>query len=100
MSKERITVETLRAGQPRPYADSIYHYRVTIEWQGLVGYKNPDAPFVPRPQLAQRIVDRILYGLCGPWQELGNDPFQRRLDRKEMTAPGVWEVVVVEPYID
>ncbi len=28
---ERYTVETIRAGQPRPYADSFYEYRITVE---------------------------------------------------------------------
>ena len=30
MSKMTYTIETLRAGQPRPYADSEYEYRITV----------------------------------------------------------------------
>lgn len=100
MSAERFTVVTIAAGQARPYADSIYHYRVTIEWQGLIGYKDKTSPFVPRPQLDRSIVDRIILGLCGPFEVNPIDPFARNLTRCEMVEPGVWDVVVVEKYCD
>ena len=32
MSKRRVTIEVLRSGQPRPYADSESITRVTFEW--------------------------------------------------------------------
>lgn len=41
--KTRYTVETLRAGQPRPYADSEYEYLITCEHVSL---KEPDV-FTP-----------------------------------------------------
>ena len=28
-----IEIETVRAGQPRPYADSVYEYVYTFSWQ-------------------------------------------------------------------
>lgn len=28
----RLTVENIRAGQPRPYADSIYEFTIFAEW--------------------------------------------------------------------
>lgn len=31
MSKTVITVETVRAGQPRAYADSFFEYNITVE---------------------------------------------------------------------
>lgn len=31
MTTRRITIETLRSGQPRPYADTEHHVRVTFE---------------------------------------------------------------------
>lgn len=99
MSKERYTVETLSAGQPRPYADSIYLYRVTIEWQGMQGYKDKDAPWVTRPELSTSVVALILRGLCGGWHD---EPgmFGRRLEYMKHLGDGMWEVKIVEPYDD
>lgn len=99
MSLERYTVECLAGGQPRPHADAWYRYRVTIEWQGVIkGNESPkDKPFIPRPELDKRLVMQILKGLCGGWVD---EPgaFDRQLSRAEMVAPGVWEVLITEPY--
>ena len=100
MSRERYTVVCLASGQPRPYADSCYHYRVTVEWQGpeLIG-ASPDRPFVPRPELDRSIVLPILRGLTRGWED-NPGAFGRRLERCDMTSPGVWDVVIVEPFTD
>lgn len=45
MSKFRFTVEILASGQPRPYADTIRHVRVTFEhvpWDSKSGELEPD----------------------------------------------------------
>lgn len=45
MSKRRITIETLRSGQPRAYADSEHVVRVTFEhtpWNDQSGEFAPD----------------------------------------------------------
>lgn len=99
MSKERYIVECLAGGQPRPYADARYVYRVTVEWQEK-GYLDKDAPFVPRPRLAPEFVRPILKALTRGWVDEPKCFADRRLERCEMVAPGVWEVVIVEPFTD
>ena len=97
--KTRCTVETLAAGQPRPHADSRYHYRITVEWQGLAGYKDANAPFVPRPELSEEIVRPILRALVGGWSDLAGLGC-RSLVSCIMVAPGVWDVRLTQPYCD
>lgn len=44
MSKIRITIETVRSGQPRPYADSVHEDIITLErttWQDPHGEFQP-----------------------------------------------------------
>lgn len=44
MTKHRFTVEVLASGQPRPYADTIHHARVTFEhvpWDSKTGELEP-----------------------------------------------------------
>jgi hypothetical protein len=99
---ERYTVQCLRSGQPRPYADSVEEYRVAIEWQGPTRKNDPaDKPFIPRPELNKDAVLRILKGLCGGWCDQGEGHvYSRRLDKCEMVEPGVWKVIIVQPFTD
>lgn len=97
--KRRYTVETLRAGQPRKYADSEYVYRVTIEHQGNAGLSDKNAPFIPHPELDPKLATETIRGLVGGWvdhEALGH----RSLRSCRMVAPGVWEVVLISPYCD
>jgi hypothetical protein len=94
MSKQRITIEVLASGQPRPYADSRLHVRATFEhdWNGK-GYQ---------PSIwTEDIVKAQLIALaCGfPTTEPADwaSPVLRSF---EQTAPGVWEFVVTEAYTD
>lgn len=98
MSKERITVTCLAAGQPRPYADSIYRYIMLIEWQGMAGYKNPDASFEPR-DLVDAVARRIANGVTRGWKE-NPQWHEARLRKFNKVAPGTWEIEIVEPYLD
>lgn len=98
MSKARYTVETLQAGQPRAYADSVYHYRVTIEWQGLEGYKNKDAPFKLH-DWSPDIVKSKLRSLTHNWKD---DPkwWEPKLDYIKRISEGVYEVRIIQAYND
>jgi hypothetical protein len=104
VSKDRITIETLAAGQPRPYADTVRHVRVTFEWQGMEGYKDKDAPFVPRDKFSEETVRRMLAGVAGFTAKTAKDPdcnwFDTRLDWLKSTGPGVWEFHTTSPYTD
>lgn len=51
MSKEIIEIETLKAGQPRPYADSVYEATISVRVEGMllnrvVFYRNLDERIV------------------------------------------------------
>jgi hypothetical protein len=93
----RYTVETLAAGQPRPYADTIHHVRVTMEW---VPYAGP-REWTPNTGSNPESIASILKGLrCGftdftyppkDREATTEDYFRTRLDWLRNTAPGVWE---------
>lgn len=105
MSARRYTVTTLAAGQPRPYADSRHHMRVAFEWQGMEGFSNPDAPFVPSDGMSEAAVRLILPGLqCGFTPKTAKDEdcqwFDTRLDWLKQVSPGVWEFHTTSPYTD
>jgi hypothetical protein len=105
----RVTIETLAAGQPRAYADSVHHCRVTFEW---VPYKKrePDEAFEFEPCVnwKEEVVRDKLKGLqCGftehRYPEDGqsiDDYFRTRLDWLRETAPGVWEFHTTAAYTD
>lgn len=99
MSKSRYTVEILQGGQPRPYADSIYRGILTVEWQGMEGYKDKNAPFIPHDDLREEIVKSRYSRLVHDWHE---EPewFQPRLTSFKKVGAGQWEVTVVEAYTD
>jgi len=104
----RYTVETLAAGQPRPYADDIHHVRVTFEW---VPYKKrePDEAFEfePAPCNNEELVRARLRGLgCGftdfvcPRNPSMDEHFRTRLDWLKQVEPHVWEFHTTSPYTD
>lgn len=101
----RFTIETLAAGQPRPYADTVHHVRVFLEH---VPYTGGDEGFVPNANLAVEPVKKILSGLqCGftdftyppkDREATTADYFATRLDWLKSTAPGVWEFHTTSAY--
>jgi hypothetical protein len=106
MSKYRYTVETLKAGQPRPYADTIAHVRVTMEvmqtWRGSTEWE-------PNPATNTEWVYPILKGLCCGFTDFVYDPktmpsqdayFRTRLDWCKMVEPGVWEFHTTSAFTD
>lgn len=75
---ERYTVETLASGQPRPYADTIHHVRVTFESNGW-----KDGSEVGPSFMNEAAVRRRLVGLtCGFVEKTKKeaDWFDTRLD--------------------
>lgn len=102
--KYRIEHECLASGQPRPYADSINRVRVTFLWQGIPGYKNPDAPFVPDPSYSDAHKGRVETALKGMMVGYTDTPpegwWSTRLEYLKMTAPSVWEFQTRDPYTD
>lgn len=82
-------VTHLQAGQPRPYADSIYEYEIELDgdWYGK------------RPDFGEAVVKQAAQGLTRGWS---NNPgwADRKLDRFEKLEPHRWFVRIIEPYPD
>ena len=100
MSKRRLTFEVLRGGQLRPYADTVHHYRLIYEWQGMEGFKDKDATFVRQNVTREDIARRDAKHL-GSWTEKGEgDWASTRLDWLKMIEPGLWEWHTTSAYTD
>ena len=91
----RFTFEYQRAGQPRPYADHIYEFTVTVEW---VPYKDGGGIWEPNDGLNEAIVIRHARAFQ-PWHDKP-EWHQPRLKSKRKIGPGVWQFIVTEPYLD
>lgn len=107
----RYTVEVVKSGQPRPYADTIYHVRVTLEkreeWRGSTEWE-------PNAGITEEAARYIIGGLrCGftdfiyPVRNLAGenistteDYYRTRLDWIKETAPGVWEFHTTTAFTD
>lgn len=104
----RFTIETLAAGQPRAYADTIHHVRVTLEHVPYDG--GSDGGWQPNANLDVEPVKKILAGLqCGftgftyppaDREKTIEDYYRTRLDWMKSTAPGVWEFHTTSAYTD
>jgi hypothetical protein len=104
----RYTVQTIACGQPRAYADTIHHARVTFEW---VPYKNraqgEEPTFEPCEGWSEEAAGRRLKGLCCgftdfvcPPNPTMDDHFRTHLDWLREVAPGVWEFHTTAAYDD
>lgn len=102
----RYTISTLAAGQPRPYADTIHHVRVTMEWVPWGGERE----WTPDPANNLEAIKDRLAGLCCGFTDFTYPPkdreattedyFRTRLDWLRNTAPGVWEFHTTSPFTD
>lgn len=91
---DRYTLVTLQAGQPRAYADSIYEYELTCEWQGMTGRGD----WQPR-DLVEPLVRKIARGMCREWFD-NPEWHQAKLDTFVKIGPGHWRIKIIEPYLD
>lgn len=99
---QRYTVETLAAGQPRPYADSIRHVRVTTEffraWLG--DPKDPRSAW-QMMDLPEDDMRKMLPHLrCGFTENTVYRLGEAKLDWLKKVSPGVWEFHTTDPYCD
>lgn len=94
MNHHRLTIhiDTIQAGQPRAYADSIYENVLTYEGNGPL---LPGASFRP----AESLVKRHARVLVHEWNDEPNW-HDDRLDFVREEKPGVWRVRVISPYLD
>lgn len=102
----RYTVETIASGQPRAYADTINHSRVTFEkreeWRGSTEWE----PCAGMKEEAVREMLRVLKcGFTDFVRPTGRpmtmeEVFTTRLDWLRETEPGVWEFHTTSEYTD
>ena len=104
MAKWRQTIETIAAGQPRPYADTIHHVRVTFEHdfcggKGWQPTESVDEEWV-RKRLTAMECGFTDYKYDAKVDNSMDAYFRRRLDWLKSTAPGVWEFHTTEAFTD
>lgn len=111
MSKYRYTVETLAAGQPRAYADTIHHVRVTFE-QNVPWGEDPAKrnTWQPKANMTEEAVKSKLKNLmCGftdfkyPAEGVERsmeNHYRTRLDWLKEVEPGIWEFHTTSPFTD
>lgn len=91
----RIDVERLSAGQPRPYADSVYEceLRFTNWWTSTTGPRKGN--WEPDEQLVREAVRLFVH----PFKD---EPTwaDDKLKTLEKTGPATWRAVVISPYLD
>lgn len=84
----------LRAGQPRPYADSTYEAEIELDGER----------YGKRPDFGEERVADASKGIVRPWTRRKDDPkrewWEAYLDSIEKIAPHTWRVRIVEPYCD
>lgn len=94
---DRISIQRLQSGQPRPYADTIHEARIFWEWRGM----NDKEDWQPRP-----IVDAVARERLVPLVRGGVPPEGKgdwaspRLKEFVCESPGLFRILVVTPYTD
>jgi hypothetical protein len=88
-----VTVELVRAGQPRAYADHVYEAYLTFSvpeglgWSSKYGRKEEQVkPYIPL--------------FVHPFVEENRQWHQPWLEKLEQVSPGRWHVIVKSPYLD
>lgn len=99
----RYIVEILASGQPRPYADSRRHVRLTIEcffaWLG--DPNDPRSKWSPNDSWTEEEIRALLPHLrCGFTENTEWKLGYSKLDWLKQVSPGVWEFHTSEPYND
>lgn len=102
MSKTRITIEVLASGQPRPYADSQTHVRVTFEWWHSWAGNDADSrskwTACKWPEADIRACLKTLK--CGFTDAEPKCWADTRLNYLKEVQPGVWEFHTTTPFTD
>ena len=91
----RMTVETLAAGQPRAYADSVYRHRVRFERVPTLGANRTE--YEPAKWEESVVLPKLR--AVQVWYDKP-DWHQPRLDYARKTEEGVWEFQVTQPFLD
>lgn len=107
MVATRITIETLASGQPRPYADTIRHVRVTFECR-IFRLDDDWKPWDERTkeEVVRDWLNRLQCGFTEfvyppkDREATTEDHYRTRLDWLKQVAPGVWEFHTTTAFTD
>lgn len=91
--KHLIEIETIKAGQPRPYADSVYEFVFTFSG-GVTGKYTP---------MKDKVLELALYWFNHKNVALDKEKrewFQPYLDKIEKLDENKWSVKFIDPYLD
>lgn len=92
----RFMFETLRSGQPRPYADSEYEYIITVEW---VRYAS-GAQWEPN-DISDDIVKQTARGYCCvKFPEDKPDWADTTVTSFSKIGPGKWRLFATRAFTD
>ena len=94
--ERRITFHTIRAGQPRPYADHHLAGEVRAEWHPL-GKDVDHESWAPNEGLSELKIKALAKAYWG-WVEKPTNPFEPRLTSFSRIGPGVWRVETKAAY--
>lgn len=96
MNDLRVTVHYLQYGQAKPYADSIYKARMTVEH--LENGEWAPAEWVDVKHLTQTIRRWTAEG--NPHQKPFGECFAPHLTEFKKIGNGIWEATITEVYAD
>mgnify|MGYP001577337039 FL=1 len=96
MSKLIIEIETLKAGQPRAYADSVYEYLITVKnyWESTTGLR--EGSFSQKEQDIKYLVKTFS-------RHFEDEPkcwADARLSAFEKIDFRTFRITIIEPYTD
>ena len=97
MNRIDIHVETVASGQPRAYADSRRVYRVWAESVYDYGKLNGSRPWSLSEDQAKKHAGVDTMKAYGDRNRMWCDTY---LEYAKEVEPGVWEIKIVEPYLD
>lgn len=102
MSKTIITIEHLKAGQPRPYADSSHEARITAERHGV--YTNDRViPCYLDEMAAKKLARMFVHGFVDnpEWHQSRLKYLLPVMPKVISGKPqsGVWKVSITQPYL-
>jgi hypothetical protein len=97
----RYTVTMNRAGQERPYGDTIHDFTLSVEW---IPYKKraegEEMKWEPN-DLNETLIFQVAKAAGFSWVEKGEgDWTSPHLKSKSKEGPGVWRFIVTETYTD
>lgn len=96
----RFMFETLRAGQPRPYADSVYEYIITVEWIKSTHPRDVTPVWEPN-DISEEVVKKLIRGFADvKFPEEKPDWYETTVTSFTKIGPGKWRLQANRAYTD